>query len=164
MKPALHTFSYCIDFLAEQVADVSAADMLKQPNGIANHPAWVIGHLTFSCQLLGEVIGLEPWLSKDFGGRFGPGSTPVADASQYEPKDAALDRLRDAHRRLAAAVSQLPDPRLDEAFPEPSLRKVFPTVRHALTHVMTAHAAYHIGQVNLWRQAMSLPKLGRRFE
>ena len=31
MKPVLHSFAYCLDFLGE-VADVAAADMVAQPN------------------------------------------------------------------------------------------------------------------------------------
>ncbi len=54
MKPVLHSFVYCLDFLREQVADVAAADMVAQPNGIMNHPAWVIGHLTYTCQIVGR--------------------------------------------------------------------------------------------------------------
>ena len=57
MKPVLHSFAYCLDFLREQVADVASADMVAQPNGIMNHPAWVIGHLTVTCQKLGGAIG-----------------------------------------------------------------------------------------------------------
>jgi hypothetical protein len=60
MEPVLHSFAYCLDFLREQVADVPAEDLVAQPNGIMNHPAWVIGHLTFVCQLLGGQSGYPP--------------------------------------------------------------------------------------------------------
>ena len=66
MKPVLHSFAYSLEFLREQVADVSVEDMVKQPNGNANHPAWVIGHLTVICQMLGSVIGLTEWLPNDW--------------------------------------------------------------------------------------------------
>jgi hypothetical protein len=89
MKPVLHSFAYCLDFLRQQVADVAAPDMVAQPNGIINHPAWVIGHLTVTCQLLGGAIGLPKWLPDDWPMRFGTGSVPVADASLYETKQDA---------------------------------------------------------------------------
>ena len=126
MKPVLHSFAYCLDFLREQVADVAAADMVAQPNGIMNHPAWVIGHLTYTCQLLGGAIGLPEWLPNDFDKRFGTGSVPVADAGLYETKDNALAMLRDAQSRIAYAVDRLDDSRLDEPFPAESYRDVFP--------------------------------------
>jgi DinB superfamily len=164
MNPVLHSFAYCLDFLREQVADVVTPDMVAQPNGIINHPAWVIGHLTYGCHLLGGVIGLPEWLPNDWAKRFGTGSVPVADASLYEPKDDALAMLRDTQSRITQAVDQLDDSRLDEPFPDESYRDVFPTIRHALTQVLVGHTSNHIGQLSVWRRAMGLPPMGRSFE
>lgn len=164
MEPVLHSFAYCLDYLREQVADVAAGDMVAQPNGNTNHPAWVIGHLTYTCQLLGGAIGLPEWLPGDWARRFGTGSLPVADASLYESKDKALAMLRDAQSRMTRAVQELDDSRLDAPFPEESYRYVFPTVRHALTQVLVGHTANHVGQVSLWRKAMGLPRMARPFE
>ena len=164
MNPVLHSFSYCLDYLREQVADVNDADMVAQPNGIMNHPAWVIGHLTFTCQLLGGAIGLSPWLPDDWPERFGTGSVPRADASLYESKEEALAILRDAQSRIMQGVEQLDDARLDEPFPVESYRDVFPTIRHALTQVLVGHTANHIGQVSVWRRAVGLPPMSRSFE
>lgn len=164
MKSVLHSFAYGLDFLREQVADVSAADMVAQPMGIRNHPAWVIGHLTYICQQLGGVIGLPGWLPNDWAKRFGTGSVPVADASLYETTENALAMLRDAQSRITRAIEQLDDSRLDEAFPDESYRVVFPTIRHALTQVLVGHTGYHIGEVTVWRRAMGLARIGRSFE
>ena len=164
MKPVLHSFAYCLDFLREQVADVAAPDMVAQPNGIMNHPAWVIGHLTHACQLLGGVIGLPLWLPDDWAGRFGTGSVPVADPSLYETKQSALAMLGDAQARITQAIEHLGDSRLDEPFPDESYLQVFPTIRHALTQVLVGHTANHIGQLSVWRRAMGLPPMGRSFE
>jgi uncharacterized damage-inducible protein DinB len=138
--------------------------MVAQPVGIKNHPAWIVGHLIYSCQLLGGVVGLAPWLPEDWPRRFGTGSLPVSDPALYESKERALAILRDAQDRLSRAVGELPDSRLDEPFPDPSYRPVFPTIRHALTQVMVGHTAMHIGQVTVWRRAMGLPPMKRSFE
>jgi hypothetical protein len=164
MDAVLHSFAYALDFLREQVADVRAADMVAQPSGIRNHPAWVIGHLTYSCELLGGVVGLTPWLPADWARRFGTGSVPVADAGVYEPKDVALAMLGEAQAHITDAVRRLGDPELDAPFPEESHRAVFPTVRHALTQVMVGHTANHVGQLTVWRRAMGLPAMGRSFQ
>ena len=164
IEPVLHSFAYSLDYLCEQVADVESADMVGQPNGFVNHPAWVIGHLTYACQLLGGAIGLREWLPNDWSKRFGTGSMPVANIGLYEAKSDALEILRDAQTRITQAVDQLSDSRLDEPFPDESYRWVFPTVRHALTQVLVGHTANHIGQVSDWRRAMGLPRMGRPFE
>lgn len=164
MKPALHSFAYALDFLREQVADVPPADMVAQPHGIRNHPAWAIGHLTHSCEQLAGVIGVPAWLPEAWAALFGTGSIPAADARRYEPKDEALAILRDAQSRITRAVAELEDDRLDAPFPDEAYRAVFPTVRHALTQVLVGHTAHHVGQLTVWRRAMGLPPLGRSFE
>ena len=164
MKPVLHSFAYALEFLREQVADVAEADMVAQPNGIMNHPAWVIGHLTHSCELLGGVIGVPPWLPDDWAQRFGTGSVPFADSNAYESKERTLAILRDAQSRIARGVEALDDAHLDEPFPDEAYLEVFPTVRHALTQVLVGHTANHVGQLTVWRRAMGLPPMARGFE
>jgi hypothetical protein len=164
MHTVLHSFAYSLDFLGEIVADVSGADMVAQPNGIMNHPAWVIGHLTHSCELLGGEIGLSPWLPDGWAKRFGTGSVPVADTTDYESKLASLAMLRDAQSRITQAVLQLDDCQLDAPLPDERCRVLWPTVRHALTHVLVAHTANHVGQLTLWRKALGLPPMTRSFE
>jgi hypothetical protein len=89
---------------------------------------------------------------------------PVADANAYETKDELLAILRDAQAQLTAAVERFDERRLDEPFPGPSYREVFPTIRHALTQVLAGHVALHVGQVSVWRRAMGLPAMTRGFE
>ena len=85
-----------MDCVLEQIAGVPATDMVALPKGIANHPAWVSGHLTHACQLLGGVIGLSPWLPPGWEDQFGTGSIPVADVNAYESKQSLLKISRDA--------------------------------------------------------------------
>jgi hypothetical protein len=114
--------------------------------------------------MLGEVLGLSPWLPEDWAKRYGSGSVPVADSTLYETKANSLAMLRDAQSRITNAVQRLDEPRLSEPFPDESYRYVFPTIRHAITQILSAHSAYHIGQVANWRRAMGLSGIGRSFE
>ena len=164
LEPILHSFKYGIDYLGEQVSDVNEADMVAQPNGIMNHPAWVLGHLTHACQMLGGVVEIPKWLPDDWASRFGTGSVPVADLSRYETKANALLILQDAQSRIIQRVEQLDNGPLDQPFPDPSYLVMFPTIRHALTQVLVGHTANHVGQVSVWRRAMGLPPMGRAFE
>jgi len=164
LEPILHSFKYGIDYLGEQVSDVNEADMVAQPNGIMNHPAWVLGHLTHACQMLGGLVEIPKWLPDDWASRFGTGSVPVADLSRYETKANALLILQDAQSRIIQRVEQLDNGLLDQPFPDPSYLVMFPTIRHALTQVLVGHTANHVGQVSVWRRAMGLPPMGRAFE
>ena len=41
------------------VKGLSADQMVEQPNGVINHPAWSLGHLVVSADHLGSMLGLE---------------------------------------------------------------------------------------------------------
>ena len=164
LVPVLHSFAYALDYLREQVADVLPADMVVQPGGVVNHPMWTLGHIGHSCELLCGVVGVSSWLPADWGRRFGTGSRPEADVDAYPRKVEMLEVLADAQARLTRAVESLGDAQLDQPFPDPAYREVFPTVRHALTQVMVGHLAFHVGQVSVWRNAMGLPRMKRWFD
>lgn len=158
----LHSLGYALDFLREQVSDVRGEDLTLQPRGVAYHPAWTIGHVTLVLQNIGGVIGLDPWLPGDWSDRFGSAAT--AQAELYGGKDELLDVLADAELRVTCAVRKLDLAALDAPFPDPSYSDVFPTVGHALTQVLVAHTANHVGQISVWRRAMGLPPMPRGFE
>jgi len=164
MKPVLHSFAYGLDFLREQVADVSDKDMTAQPNGMVNHPAWTIGHITAATHLLARTIGVSKWLPTEWVQHYRTGSTPISDAAPYDSKEELLSKLREAQSKITQAVENMNDTQLDELFPAEAYRDVFPTIRHALTQVLVGHTAFHIGQVSLWRKAMGLPPMKRPFE
>ena len=164
MSPVLHSFTYGFDYLREQVADVPPADMARQFPGVANHPAWLLGHVTFTCQMLGGVIGISTWLPEHWAERYGSGSKPVADVTAYDTKETLLSQLADAQHRMIAAVQRLAETQLNARFPDPAYLDVFPTVRHALTQVLVAHMGYHIGQLSVWRKAAGAPPMARAFE
>jgi hypothetical protein len=164
METILHSLTYSIDFLDEQLADVTEQQMVMRPDDSMNHPAWTLGHLSYTLNLIGTVIGLEMSLSEDWAGVYGPGSQPVGDRSVYISKADALTVLRASRDRLIEAVKRLDDAALDQPFPDPDYLDVFPTVRHALTQVLVGHTAFHVGQISVWRKAMGLPGAKRSYE
>ena len=155
--------SYCLtlNYLRRLVGDVPDGELVRQPNGVVNHPAWVIGHLTFSCQALGGELGLAAWLPAAWEGRFGTGSVPTSDPSAYPPKSELLAALADGQARVSQRLSELGDAGLAAPLPDECYRAVFPTVGHAVVHILTGHAAVHVGQVSVWRRAAGYPPLSQ---
>ena len=164
IEPILHSFSYSLGYLRDQVADVSDDQMALQPEGVPNHPSWTIGHLVFIAQAIGEVAGIEPLLEGEWVRLFGPGSTPSGEAGAYPSKKRLLTALDEAEERLRNAIRRLGNLELDMPFPDPSYSDVFPTVRHAFTQVLVGHTGFHVGQIAVWRRAMGLAPLSRSFE
>lgn len=171
MEPILHSFAYSLDYLREMLADVPDELMTDQPDGVTNHPGWTIGHLVLISQEIGSVIGVEPWLSKDWTKQFGSGSISVPKPAREQgrnrdraSKSGLLAALDEAQSKLTTAVTALTNNKLDAPFPDPAYADVFPSVRHALIQVLLGHTAFHIGQLSVWRRAMNLPPMRRSYE
>jgi hypothetical protein len=152
-----------VDFLDRLVADVPEELMIAQPHSAVNHPAWVIGHLVYSFQLIGGEMGLPSWLPLGWEQRFGTGSLPSAVRDEYPSKAELLESLADGQRRVCARLVELGERGLAVPLPDERYRHVFPTLGHAVLHVLTSHAAVHVGQVSAWRRVVGLGPLAEIF-
>lgn len=150
----LGSFALTLDYLRRLVADVPDEQLTCQPAGAVNHPAWVIGHLVHSCEGMGGVLGLAPWLPEDWTSRFGYGSVPTADRGAYPGKSDLLRMLDDGQGRVSEALTRIDEKELAAPLPDEACRAVFPTLGHAVVHILGPHAAVHVGQVSVWRRVM----------
>lgn len=156
ISETLNSYRLTLDHLRRLVADLDDTQMVHQPKGIVNHPAWTLGHLVYSAQAIGGEIGIPPWLPADWSRRFGTGSTPVADAKSYPDKAALLRALDDGQRRLADALTAMSHSDLVRPLPDVRYRDRIPSIGHAVLHILTTHTAMHVGQIVVWRRAMGL--------
>jgi hypothetical protein len=154
-----NSYALTLEYLRRLVADVPGEDLARQPNGVANHPAWVIGHLVYSCEAIGGELGLAAWLQDDWSRRFGTGSIPIADRTAYPSKEELLLALSDAETRVSNRLVALGDAGMSAVLPDVRYRETFPTIGHAVVHILTGHAAVHVGQVSVWRRAAGYPML-----
>lgn len=162
-EPIISNFRYSFNFLRELVADLSAPEMVIQTECIKNHPAWVIGHLAFSCQAIGGELGVERWLAGDWGKRFGMGSVPVNAVEAYECKNELLSILTEAEMRITVAVQDLSAEQLKQPLPDKNYQQDLPTTHHAINQILVAHTAYHVGQTVVWRRDLGRSPIERPF-
>jgi hypothetical protein len=155
------SYSRAVDYLRQLVADVPDEMLRRQINGVVNHPAWVIGHVIYSCQAIGGEMGINPWLPPDWAERFGTGTVPVEAKKDYPSKQELLDALSDAQQRVNDRLFALGDLGLTVPLPDERYREIFPTLGHAVLHILTVHTAIHVGQVTVWRRAIGLGPLDR---
>lgn len=163
MEENIKSFEYGLEFLRKQTQDLTESEMVLQPEPLNNHPAWVLGHLTASCQAAGREIGITPWLPTDWAARFGSGSKPVDDVAAYESKTELVNVLDDAQSRVAAEIRQLSPEQLGAPLSHDRYGDAFPTLRHAIVQMLVAHQAYHIGQVVIWRKLIGKDSVGESF-
>jgi hypothetical protein len=159
----LGSFRNTIEFLHRLIADVPDESMAVQSHGAVNHPAWVIGHLIYSCQLIAGEMGVKPWLSPGWDQLFGTGSQPTDSREAYPGKDELLALLDDAQQRVCRRLAELGVEGLAAPLPDVRYRHLFPTLGHAVSHVLTSHAAVHVGQVSVWRRVVGMGPLKDTF-
>lgn len=129
--------------LADLIGDVSAEDAAAHPVAGA-HSVWeLVLHMTAWTEIVRQRLTnaspVEPTTEQDW--------PRVRDTS---PEDwrAAVERLKDAHRELAADVAQLDDSRLIGRVPGRDHTVL------AMVHGIVEHDAYHGGQIAILKRAL----------
>jgi DinB superfamily len=159
----LNSYALNLDYLRRLIKDVPDDRLADQPGGVVNHPLWTIRHLVYSAQMIGTETGLPAWLSDEWQTRYGTGSVPSAERSAYPSRNQLLIELAEAERRLKEHLQAMGDGPMQQPLPDVRYRRIFPTLGHAVTHILTAHTAAHIGQV-VWRRVAGFPPLSKVFD
>ncbi len=139
------------------VKDLREDQMCLQSVQGENHPAWILGHL-----LLGDIYLLyllkTRELSQDFSGllaKYGPGTTPVANAEHYDSKYNLVDRLTQTGSLRLDAIAGMKIDELARPMPDEMLAQAQPTIGHHL-QALLFHEGQHCGQLTAWRKAQGL--------
>ena len=154
IEEALNSYGIVLDDIRDLIAELSDQELLAQTQGNHNHAAWVVGHLVCSAQAIGEEMGIAPWLSSEWLSLFGRGSTPTSEASQYPARSAVLQALSDAEARIVSKLNSMTAADLAKPLRDTRYREIFPTLGHAVLHILTVHTSVHLGQLVSWRHAI----------
>jgi len=146
-----------LDLAQRLVADIDGETLVAQPAPNMNHPAWVLGHLTQTCDVVMWVIGADDVAPAGWRALFSPQTAPQPDASLYPDKKTLLEGLRAGHADVAAQVRHLSAEQWAAPPTMDRLAKRWPTRGEALLHIMVGHEQMHLGQVSAWRRAQGLP-------
>lgn len=138
------------------VADLTPEQMVAQPHGVVNHPAWSLGHLVMTADSLGGLLGLPSSSPDGWAEKFPTGGTPSGAVSDYPGKEELLAALAAQHDRNTAAVEKAEPEWFSKPNPNERRRKRFPTVGDIAAYLMTSHEMLHLGQLAAWRRAMGL--------
>ena len=152
----LFTYKFNLGHLESLVQDLTDQQMVQQPHGVVNHPAWTISHLASSANFVAKALGLESTFPATWEEAPKPGSVPSGDVSQYPSKADLLTELTAQHERVAEAVANADPAVFANEYPDEAVRKYFPTIGDMVNYMLGAHEGTHIGQVAAWRRAMGL--------
>lgn len=151
---ALAQYAFQLQMVRSMTADIDDVDFAQQAIAGGNHPAWILGHLTFTSDGACKLLGQQPQMPEAWLGLFARGSQPQVDRAIYPGKAELLDRLAAAHAVVSEHLPQAPPELLARPNPLPiEALKALPTVGNLLMHIVTTHEALHLGQLSAWRRA-----------
>ncbi len=157
----LNSFELNLREIRLLVADIDDTQIHAQPVRGMNHPGWQLGHIVFSLQAIGGEMGIPPWLDEQWLEHFGQGSVLLEDPTRYPPKSVLLTALDDAAQRIRTRLEHLDEAALAAPLPDARFKDAFPTLGHAVLHILIGHLSNHTGQLRAWRRAAQLPPLGQ---
>lgn len=132
--------------MAMNATGITHADSLTQPSPGGNCCNWVVGHILASRNAVHALLKLPPaW--DDATDRYDRNSRPMTDASDAEPLDGLLERLRASHSAIADALAALDDSRLAE--PVEGGKPLGMQLAFA-----AFHESYHVGQLGILRRLL----------
>lgn len=156
----INCLEHSLNFIQQQVADLSDGEMVLQPTGAPNNAVWTLGHLTYCLQEIVTELGADPWLAADWERQFAYGSLADAIRPEFSNKNVLLTALVDAGEHLRTVLLTLDNSTLTRPLADAETRKMMPTMGHMLLQVIVAHTAYHAGQLAAWRRAIGLKPIG----
>ena len=141
------------------VADIGDERMTEQPLPGVNHPAWILGHLAFSCAQGQDTLGGEMELPPAWVALFGPGSKITASRADYPSKDELLRAVEQGFEGLRQMVAAATAEQLGHPSTNPYTKDALPTIKEGVAFLLTGHLGVHLGQLSAWRRMIGLPPL-----
>jgi hypothetical protein len=150
---ALQTF--LLGYLKMLTADVSEEDLDRRPIAGMNPPRWILTHLAICTDYAARALGGEMARPKTWHRAYGPGAPPTAAVDPLPSKSELISAFEaGVHRvnELAAKAdrSALAAPHGLAILEGTPIR----TKEEFVAHLMTTHAAGHLGHLSCWRRAM----------
>ena len=160
LQHLVFTYRFNLDRARTLIRDLSDAQMVRQPHGVVNHPAWTLGHLAQSSDQLAAALGLASTFPAPWKEAFRTGGVPSGDAAAFPAKDALVAEFAAQHERVARAIEVAAPAALAATLarehPNECTRTRFPTIGDYAFFLITSHEGSHLGQIAAWRRAMGL--------
>lgn len=146
-----------LELVKLHLADFSEEDMLKRPCSVANHAAWMVGHMLTSEATLINIATPSAIPEQDaaFRERHSSKGTKLNDGFLSKPELMTL--LIATREKSIEWVEKLSEADMKRDMPA-QFENFAPTVGH-LAHMVPLHATMHLGQIQSIRRALGKPVL-----
>jgi len=153
-------YDFVLGYVQRLMADVDDAQLAWSPQPGVHSAAWILAHLAIATDYALMNLGQKGAMPKEWHRRFGPGSAELSTGEPRPSKAELLEALAAGHARVKEAVKGARPEALQGPHPVKVLDGTpIKTVEQLIAHLMTTHAATHVGQLSFWRRCAGKPPL-----
>jgi len=142
------------------IAGVDASKAGTKPEGVdCNTPVFVLGHLAVYPDMILQILGNpEAEVNERYETLFKHGVECNDDPNNeiYPPLAEVLERFKTRSELAIKAMEEADDDVLAQQNPNENMRERLPTVGAMVMFLVSAHTAFHLGQLSTWRRCMGL--------
>ncbi len=142
--------------LAHLLCDDIAEDKFSSMCGTSiNHPAFVLGHISYYAGICVELLGGTPQFEDGEAELYQIG-VECNESAPYPSKEALLKRFEDRCEFAASFIESCDEATLATSAKDTPFAERFETLGQVASFMLTSHPSFHIGQISGWRRVAGM--------
>ena len=121
-----------------------------------NHPAFVLGHISYYAGICVEILGGETVFEDGEAELFKIGVSCTDDAQNYPDKETLLARFKARCESSAAFIESCDLEVLERSAQDTPFAERFDTLGQVASFMLMGHPSFHLGQLSAWRRVAGL--------
>lgn len=147
---------FMTNMAAMLVTDIDATKFADRCGTTINHPAFVLGHLSYYIGFCMQMLGGDIELTEEEKALYEHGAECQDDASLYPSKDEAIATFNDRVNTVADFIDSCDDSVLSASAKDTFFADKFPTLGGVAAFMLIGHPTFHLGQISAWRRVAGM--------
>ena len=156
LEDLLSTYEFNLRNAHHVVEGLNPEQCVAQPGVLVNHPAWSIGHLALTSDVMMLEMGEEQSFPGEWMERFFPGAPITGNIEDYPSMQELMNQLETQHVRVSKRLTTVSAEELAAPPRMELVQRRFSRVGQFVTYATCGHEAFHIGQIACTRRALGL--------
>jgi len=135
--------------LCDDIDDSKFADRM---NTTINHPAFVLGHISYYAGVCIEMLGASVVFDEGEAELYRGGVECSDDATKYPDKDSCLEHFESRCNEAAAFIESCEPDVLERSAKDTPFAERFATLGQVASFMLMGHPSFHLGQISGWRR------------
>ena len=134
------------------VNDIDADKFADSLGTTINHPAFILGHLSYYAGMAMQLLGGDMELSDEDTELYQHGAECKSDPALYPSKDAAIAAFNERINTVADFIETCDEAAFAKSSAETPFFEKMPTMGAVATFMLVGHVPFHLGQISAWRR------------